>query len=751
MADVDAVGLNEWQFQSGSTSPSKDNQEPSPDPAPKPLSCKRCRQRKIKCDRGTPCATCRRFGMECAYPPRVRTRRDPRKHQELLDRIARLENLVTQTAETRPPEVPVQFHAQEIQPNPALYQIPSAEQEGIWVTESDRPLSYAKPGPHKSNETHQASNHFWSSLTAEVDGLKQLLDEPSEDEEEEDNPKSTPPAHQSSQPMTSVLFNEPTEMVDLRAFHPSVAHARTLCDIYFARVDPVCKILHKPTVRSTIFARAHDLEVLAGERSLEALMFAVYFAAVCSVSNTECIKYFGQSKDVLSERYRFASSAALHNANFLDDVDFVSLQALVIFLVCFRHGSGSRKAWTLLSVAIRIAQALGLHRESSGSVFTPFETEMRRRLWWQLCIHDIWQSEDRAFDPIITEINFTTLRPANIDDEDLDPSDLRPIVSRDGPTIMAFSLIGYEAYTLYSRLHFAPSVDPKTKIKNEAPVRWQQKEALAKEFCDILEEKVIKYCDTNDPYFWMCSTLAKNMQLKAFIILRFPMRSSDMPTAPLVSKDLVLGNCVIYFKLLEDLTNNQKTIPWQWMLGTWKQWHPLAVTLAELCTYKQGPVAEIGWEIINIVYEKYEERVSDAKGSRLWRPIKKLYQTAKKAREMASFASLQSQGQQTPTTYSWDSIEAYAASLRIADGPTLQPRTVLAYDPSGVPLTSDYGQQHCQNISMNQFNDLVFPADSAMLNTRPMEPIDWAAWNQFLADTLDVDGTLYNNLDSMNG
>lgn len=62
-------------------------------------SCDLCRRRKVKCDRGNPCSSCRRAGVACVFsiPPRVpRARKVGRRKPdgEILKRIAKLENLV---------------------------------------------------------------------------------------------------------------------------------------------------------------------------------------------------------------------------------------------------------------------------------------------------------------------------------------------------------------------------------------------------------------------------------------------------------------------------------------------------------------------------------------------------------------------------------------------------------------------------------------------------------------------------------
>lgn len=71
-------------------------------------SCVTCRRRKVKCDRRDPCANCIRNNIECHFPVTgrlPRRSRDPnagkspaQKQTELIGRLRRLENLVTELA-----------------------------------------------------------------------------------------------------------------------------------------------------------------------------------------------------------------------------------------------------------------------------------------------------------------------------------------------------------------------------------------------------------------------------------------------------------------------------------------------------------------------------------------------------------------------------------------------------------------------------------------------------------------------------
>ena len=106
-----------------------------------------------------------------------------------------------------------------------------------------------------------------------------------------------------------------------------------LSDIFFSRVDPMFKVLHRPTVKDFMSVAARNLDHINTGDSRAALMFAIYFGAVTSLSQKECLEFFHQDREVLSAHYKFGLEAALANADFLSSMEIVTLQAFVIYLV----------------------------------------------------------------------------------------------------------------------------------------------------------------------------------------------------------------------------------------------------------------------------------------------------------------------------------------------------------------------------------------------------------------------------------
>ncbi|KAJ5622108.1 hypothetical protein N7528_005340 [Penicillium herquei] len=78
-------------------SDSRAGQSPeSPRPRSRVLACVNCQQRKIKCDRKSPCANCLKHRLQCVPATQTRTRKRRFPERELLGRLRRYEELLRQ-------------------------------------------------------------------------------------------------------------------------------------------------------------------------------------------------------------------------------------------------------------------------------------------------------------------------------------------------------------------------------------------------------------------------------------------------------------------------------------------------------------------------------------------------------------------------------------------------------------------------------------------------------------------------------
>lgn len=124
-----------------------------------------------------------------------------------------------------------------------------------------------------------------------------------------------------------------SQHMDLRGLHPPSSHILMLCTLYVDNCDPVFKVLHIPTLKKSILQVSSDMDKISEEKSTEALLFTMYFAAVTTLTPKKCSDLFQEKRDCLLDRYRYAAEIAFANAKLFTNADMTTLQALVIFLV----------------------------------------------------------------------------------------------------------------------------------------------------------------------------------------------------------------------------------------------------------------------------------------------------------------------------------------------------------------------------------------------------------------------------------
>lgn len=81
------------------------------------------------------------------------------------------------------------------------------------------------------------------------------------------------------------IFGYSSSSVDLRSLHPLPSQMLFYWQVYMENVDPIVKLLHVPAVTKIIKDLRGDMSTITP--GVEALMFAIYFAAITSMEDDE--------------------------------------------------------------------------------------------------------------------------------------------------------------------------------------------------------------------------------------------------------------------------------------------------------------------------------------------------------------------------------------------------------------------------------------------------------------------------------
>jgi hypothetical protein len=138
------------------------------------------------------------------------------------------------------------------------------------------------------------------------------------------NPPATPSAR---------IWGYDLPPTGLRPWHPSSSQMLVLYTFYVTNFDPIFKVFHAPTLRRYVEDASTHPDLIHNNKSTEALLFAMYYAAITSMTREDCTNHLQEDREVLLDRYRSCTQIAFGNANILVSSDLITLQALVIFLV----------------------------------------------------------------------------------------------------------------------------------------------------------------------------------------------------------------------------------------------------------------------------------------------------------------------------------------------------------------------------------------------------------------------------------
>ena len=421
----------------------------------------------------------------------------------------------------------------------------------------------------------------------------------------------------SKYPRTNISFIFKSESKhSTRIRHPSPERILQLWKVFTENVDPLTKVVHVPSLRPAIEKAANN--PTAVPRSFEALMWSIYSAAIMSLKDDDCRQQFSEPRKVLLSKYVYATEAALSRAKFMRTTSLVTLQAYVLYLFAVREVYEPRAIWSLTGIAVRVGQVMGLSRDGDFLGLPPFESEMRRRIWWQLKFHDFRTAELcglAKFRDLDTGAD-NTKWPTNISDNQLFPGMTSMEPESRGLTDSIFIALRCE-FT-----KFAAARVSKFRQQGIDISQWnldaldndkEQIEISTRELEDALESKYLRYCDPSQPLH-LISLLVARYALNVVRFLRHhPRRWATVQQIPVSERQLVWE---VSLKLLEQYNmvhSNPLLKRFSWHSAYFQQWHAIIHVLDTLQAIPVCPDADKAWELMNEMYENSPAMVLDMK------------------------------------------------------------------------------------------------------------------------------------------
>ncbi|ETN46654.1 uncharacterized protein HMPREF1541_00840 [Cyphellophora europaea CBS 101466] len=547
-------------------------------------SCVACRRRKIRCDRKQPCSYCTRLKTGCSYPGESEedsiSPRRPQYDQD--DLVARLEQVEKSLRLLREQQRDDDDRGGRSLGSESLQQLGTTLGEMPAGPDlAMQPVSCGRlVGTRDSSRYVDGS--LWTTLEAALASHESFDDTPMESEAAA-SPRR--PHRQSSWP----LLEENQPMYDLSLIRPRTDRVFPLWQVYLENVDPVLKLLHVPTTQRRLMQASQTSQGFPA--SFEALTFAIYHAVVTSMQTSVLgsIVAADERHDLL-RKYDIGIERALANADFMKTPDMFCLQALTLYLSCARLRRDRDWIWTMTGVLVRLAMKLGLHRDPEVLKLSPFDCEMRRRLWWQIVVLDVLTAQDNDTDPSMLEHSFDTQFPTNVDDQALDISMSTPATNSSKRTDMAFTLrriqlVQVARKVLFSN-HFSKSNGYPILSRDEKLQHINDLNASLKQADDAS-------LDINVPICFMVKDYTATELSRMYVVIS--LIHGEAPSTTTVQRGLVARSQEVLERVMA-LRNSDQYRRWVWLTLKDLGWGMAASLLHVLRSLPKNHQNESSWQ-----------------------------------------------------------------------------------------------------------------------------------------------------------
>lgn len=441
------------------------------------LSCNLCRRRKyespilttlstpdvlsranvacrLKCDRQSPCKTCvdRGLSLSCTYSrnissPTASTPSQPGTN--VHDRIDQLEKLVTSLLAEK--------NAGDRRRTSAFSTVLSPLPSGL--NEESANAEAPKTPVHitlENDETQYTDSGHWMSILDSVAELKGELDQIASE--------STPHNEADSDEGPELLFGLRTHVTrqDILASLPPKAEADILLERYWKFVDVAPTIMHRPK-----FLREYnDFWNAPNETPIMwiGVLYGLFAIAirVQSLIEEHDAGIADESKRTFSKArqdlYRQKVAQCLRLGNYIKCPPFTMEAFLSYFVIEYLQSRDTQHGiWLLVGMLVRTAFRMGLHREPTklaDNSFSPFEAEMRRRMWSMVVRLDLMSSGQVGLPRMIHPAMTDTSEPRNFLDEDIheDMEELPPSRPDTEYTPMLYTIVRNRVLKVFAQV-----------------------------------------------------------------------------------------------------------------------------------------------------------------------------------------------------------------------------------------------------------------------------------------------------------
>lgn len=276
--------------------------------------------------------------------------------------------------------------------------------------------------------------------------------------------------------------------------------------------------------------------VLNSVAEFEYFVFAIYALALLSLKDDAVLVHLGEDRRTLLGRYKSIIEDGLSRFKVTTTHSLSVLRLFVLYITILFWTGEMLQASSLLGLAVRIAQRMGYHKDPSDFSISPWDQEIRRRVWHHLRLLDTWSAESHGLEMVVSDERVDVALPQSSNDAAWDLSEFAsspPHQATKSFTDMTHFLVSCEiAATTRSVLH---NPGPTHHIPSYLE-KHSEKIKIAREH---IERTYLSQLDINKPVQRLARDLAELslhsialMQLQTIMTARYIEESAKRALEP---------------------------------------------------------------------------------------------------------------------------------------------------------------------------------------------------------------------------
>ncbi|OGM49263.1 C6 transcription factor [Aspergillus bombycis] len=201
---------------------------------------------------------------------------------------------------------------------------------------------------------------------------------------------------------------------------PTKRQSHILYKGFMSGIHAISPVIHPPTILKLYnsFWDWYDYSSYSGDPcpdpSFIPLLYAIWYGGSVTISiRTIKAEFNVSSRSALSKTYNEEVTRWLTKISFPRSPSLQGLAAYLLVQTILSKEEEPLTSSLFISLAMRVAQTMGLHRDPAKFGIKPYEAEYRRRIWWHIVHMDGVVAMSSGLPPLVSDENFWDVRDAS--------------------------------------------------------------------------------------------------------------------------------------------------------------------------------------------------------------------------------------------------------------------------------------------------------------------------------------------------